>query len=94
MKGKILTAVGAAVAILTYGCAHPAVPVILPNGATGSVINCRLKAECFRLASRACGGVYYVIQDNDQPARDFTSSQGNSEYVIMCKDPQPEAISK
>lgn len=69
-----------------YGCSREptSTPVMLPNGNSGSVITCRLKSECFIAATRVCENGYYVLQANDQPANDFTSGHGASEYVIQC----------
>jgi hypothetical protein len=75
-----------AVLVCMAGCSRTnSVEVRLPNAAVGAVIHCQHKADCYLQASRVCGGPYDILQADDKPANDFTTSPGVVEYVIECE---------
>lgn len=81
MMGTILAAL--------LGCNRTnSVAVRLPNNALGSVVHCQHKADCYQQASQVCGGPYTILQADDKPASDFTTSAGITEYVIQCGELQ------
>lgn len=77
-------------AALACGCSSVYTSVMLPNGAPGGVLTCSHKTECFQEANIICRGrAYAILQQNDQPASDFISSLGKSEFVIQCESDVP-----